>query len=57
MFDGKGNRCFNGGIIHQNITARPEYAMEEIQEIRKRRSYTLMDSWNRVASRGSDQRS
>ena len=37
--------------------ARPEYALEEIPEIRKRRNYTLRDSWNRVASRGSDQRS
>ena len=36
--------------------ARPEYALE-ILEIRKRRSYTLRESWNRVASRGSDQRS
>ena len=35
----------------------PEYALEEIPEIRKRKSYTLRDSWNRVASRGSDQRS
>ena len=37
--------------------ARPEYALEEIPEIRKRRNYTLRDSWNRVTSRGSDQRS
>ena len=37
--------------------ARPEYALEEIPEIRKRRSYTLRDSWNRVASSGNDQRS
>ena len=37
--------------------AQSEYALEEIPEIRKRRSYTLRDSWNKVASRGSDQRS
>lgn len=37
--------------------AQSEYALEEIPEIRERMSYTLRDSWNRVASLGSDQRS
>ena len=37
--------------------ARPEYALEEIPEIRERMSYTLRDYWNRGASLGSDQRS
>ena len=34
--------------------ARPEYALEEIPEIRKKKNYLLMGSWHKVASLGGD---
>ena len=34
--------------------ARPEYALEEIPEIRKKKNYLLMGSWHKVASLGGN---